>query len=43
MTTGDQRLGPFDAMVDSAPAHAACRYHPDPEVRDLLTGSASTR
>ncbi|MBD3221835.1 protoporphyrinogen oxidase [bacterium] len=38
ITTGDQRLGPFAAVVDSAPAHAACHYHPDAEVRELLAG-----
>jgi oxygen-dependent protoporphyrinogen oxidase len=36
ITTGSQRLGPFAAVVDAAPAHAAARYHPDREVRDLL-------
>ena len=34
----DQILGPFDAVVDTAPAHAAARYHPDPEARKLLAG-----
>lgn len=38
VTCGDRRHGPFDAVVDSAPAHAAAGYHPDPEVRDLLAG-----
>jgi oxygen-dependent protoporphyrinogen oxidase len=35
---GDRSHGPFDAVVDSAPAHAAAGYHPDGEVRRLLAG-----
>ena len=38
ITAGAERLGPFAAVVDSAPAHAAAGYHPDPEVRTLLGG-----
>lgn len=35
----DERvLGPFAAVVDTAPAHAAARYHPDAEARELLAG-----
>jgi oxygen-dependent protoporphyrinogen oxidase len=35
---GDRALGPFDAVVDAGPAHAAAGYHPDAEARDLLAG-----
>jgi len=33
---GERVLGPFDAVVDTAPAHAAAHYHPDAEARELL-------
>jgi len=36
--TRDQQHGPFAAVVDAAPAHAAARYHPDPEARSILQG-----
>ena len=35
---GGQRHGPFAAVVDAGPAHAAAGYHPDAEVRRLLGG-----
>lgn len=35
---GGRRLGPFDAVVDAGPAHAAAAYQADPEVRGLLAG-----
>ncbi len=38
IVVGDRVLGPFDAVVDTAPAHAAATYHEDPEVRRLLGG-----
>ena len=38
ITAGAERLGPFAAVVDTAPAHAAADYHPDPEVRTLIGG-----
>jgi len=36
VTAGGRRLGPFAAVVDAAPAHAAATYQPDPEVRRVL-------
>ena len=33
-----RREGPFAAVVDAAPAHAAARHQGDPEVRSLLAG-----
>lgn len=36
LTAGGRQLGPFDAVVDAAPAHAAAGYHPDAEARRLL-------
>ncbi|HOX25156.1 MAG TPA: protoporphyrinogen oxidase [Candidatus Krumholzibacteria bacterium] len=38
VTAGGQRLGPFHAVVDAAPAHEAAAYHVDPEARELLAG-----
>jgi oxygen-dependent protoporphyrinogen oxidase len=38
VTAGGERHGPFAAVVDAAPAHAAASYHPDPEVRELMAG-----
>ncbi len=38
LTAAGRQYGPFAAVVDAAPAHAAVRYHPDPEVRRLLGG-----
>ncbi len=35
---GDRVLGPFTAVVDTAPAHAAAGYHPDAEAREILGG-----
>jgi protoporphyrinogen/coproporphyrinogen III oxidase len=36
--TDGRREGPFAAVVDAAPAHAAARHQGDPEVRSLLAG-----
>jgi oxygen-dependent protoporphyrinogen oxidase len=33
---GEELLGPFDAVVDTGPAHAAASYHPEPEAREIL-------
>ncbi|MEZ4387581.1 MAG: protoporphyrinogen oxidase [Candidatus Krumholzibacteriia bacterium] len=38
VATAAGRQGPFAAVVDSAPAHAAAGYHRDPEIRELLAG-----
>jgi oxygen-dependent protoporphyrinogen oxidase len=38
VVAGGERHGPFAAVVDAGPAHTAARYHPDPEVRELLAG-----
>jgi len=38
VTAGGERHGPFAAVIDTAPAHAAAGYHPDPEARALLAG-----
>jgi oxygen-dependent protoporphyrinogen oxidase len=33
---GDETFGPFDAVVDASPAHAAARHLPDADLRGLL-------
>jgi len=36
--TEDEQYGPFDAVVDASPAHAACRHLDDPDLAQLLAG-----
>jgi len=38
LQAGDREHGPFAAVVDAAPAHAAARHLPDPELARLLAG-----
>lgn len=38
VTAAGRRYGPFAAIVDAAPAHAAAVYHPHADARTLLAG-----
>jgi oxygen-dependent protoporphyrinogen oxidase len=38
MVAGDDEYGPYEAVIDAAPAHAAAQHLDDPELKRLLAG-----